>query len=176
MPVATASVASDVFSLGASARWMVAGQPALDFSGGTTPANKMAIAGRQTPQRLRAVAPHVPRAVARVIEVAMATNPAERYASVTDLAASLGSRPPLGRHWMRTDEHMGHVGCWRGEPIRRRAGGTTVLLCVMPSTHPRRVEIATVHLPSGRQIRAGCRIVGLAAWPRAVRAIVDGLS
>lgn len=64
----TASIRSDVYSLGATAYWMLAGQPPVDVSAAPDFAGKMAIVATATPARLRDVAPHVPNFVAVAVE------------------------------------------------------------------------------------------------------------
>jgi serine/threonine-protein kinase len=124
---ATASFASDVFALGATAFWLLAARPAYDFGGAIDAAAKMAIAARQSLPRLRDVAPHVPQYVAAAVERAMSPHPGDRFSRVTELAAALGQRPGVGRRWHRTDEHAAHLGCWRGEP---ESSGSTYVLCL----------------------------------------------
>jgi hypothetical protein len=62
-PAATASFASDVYALGTTAFWLLAGRPAHDFSGARDHNAKMSIVAAHSPARLRDLAPHVPRYV-----------------------------------------------------------------------------------------------------------------
>jgi serine/threonine-protein kinase len=172
-PAASASVASDVYSLGATAYWMLAGRPPIDLTGITDPNARMAAVAAGTPPRLRDVAPHVPPHVASVIEKAMAPNPADRYPSVTALAAALGTRPPRTRHWRRTDEHAGHLACWRGEPNSK---GGTYLVCMEPGPRPAQRIITTTHAGSGHRLRRGCRTVFTRLWAQGVRSVMRDLS
>src|SRR5258706_14392107 len=69
-PAATASVVTDIYSVGATAFWLLAARPACDFAGATDVASKMSIAATERPAKLRDLAPHVPQYVATVIEKA----------------------------------------------------------------------------------------------------------
>lgn len=115
-PMATASIRSVIYSLGATALWLLAARPAHDFGGETDITAKMAIVASQPPARLRDLAPHVPLGVAHVIKKAMGQAPQDRFATATEFARALGARAAANRRWRRTDDHAGHVACWRGEP------------------------------------------------------------
>jgi serine/threonine protein kinase len=166
------SFRSDVYSLGATAYWLLAGQPPHDFAGATSIAAKMAVVAAQDPPRLRDVAPHVPRYVARAIERAMARDPDDRFSRATDFAAELGKRPSVARTWRRTDEHAGHIRCFRGEPTKR---GSTYVLCVEQAARASQVKITTTHASSQRRVTAGCREAPRRSWGQAVRAVMDQL-
>jgi serine/threonine-protein kinase len=166
-----ASVETDVYSLGATAYWLLAGQPPVSVVGINPFPARMAAAAAQTPPRLRDVAPHVPVAIASVIEKAMSVNPADRYRSVSELAAALGSRSLPARRWRRTDEHAGHLGCWRGEA----AGRSTYVLCLDRDSKPTRCTVTTRH-ENGRRVPNGSRTDRMKNWPQAVRATIAKLS
>jgi eukaryotic-like serine/threonine-protein kinase len=166
-----ASFQTDVYSLGATAYWLLAGRPPVDFRGIGTFAARMAAAATQTRPRLRDVAPHVPAAVANVIEKAMSKNPADRYASANELAAALGARSTRARRWRRTDEHGGHIGCWRGE----QPGRSTYILCLEQAAKPTKCTVTTRH-ETGARVPGGSRTDSMKKWPLAVRATIDKLS
>jgi serine/threonine-protein kinase len=168
----TASIQSDVYSLGATAFWMLAGRSPLDLTGLPDIAAKMAVVAVEVPPRLRDVAPHVPHYVAAAIERAMAWSPADRFLSVTDFAAALGQRPRVARHWKRTDEHSAHIACWRGEP---QGGGSTYVLCLEQGARSTQAVINTQHATSGRRVTAGCRSTPMRTWAQAVRSVMRGL-
>lgn len=171
-PAETASVRSDVYSLGATAFWLLAVRPPHDFTGIPDLPRKMAIVASRVPPRLRDLAPHVPQHVADVIETAMARNPGDRYPSVTSIAGALGARPQTARHWKRTDEHAGHIACWRGEPRRQ---GSTYLLCVEPGPSAVQCNITATHASSGQRIIRGCTTAYVRKWPQAVRSAMRKL-
>jgi len=82
-----ASTQTDIWSLGALLRWMLTG----DAGSGASPVDPARLPGRRS------------RAVAAVIDKAMAANPDQRYRSVpelmTDLRGLLESRPVSARHY-----------------------------------------------------------------------------
>ena len=172
-PTPSASVQSDVFSLGATAFWLLTGRPPYDFSGITDFDAKMRIALTQQPPRLRDLAPHVPQYVGNVIEKAMTRAPGGRYPSVTAFATALGSRTGVTRRWRRTDEHPGHFACWRGEPV---TGGGTYVLCLEIGSRPTQGTITAVQAGSGRRVNRGCRTTPMRSWGQGVRAAIKALS
>jgi eukaryotic-like serine/threonine-protein kinase len=168
----TASFCSDVYSLGATAYWLLSGRPAADFGGVTDVPTKMAIVAAQAPVRLRDLAPHVTHHVARTIERAMARSPTDRFSTPTELAAALGGRPSIMRRWSRTDEHPGHLGCWRGVPVASPSASTYVL-CLEPGPTASRGTITTRHVRSGRLVGGGSRAIMVRSWGRAVRSVMQ---
>jgi eukaryotic-like serine/threonine-protein kinase len=168
----TASMQSDVYSLGATAFWLLAGRPPLDLSGAVDTNAKMGLVATLTPPRMRDVAPHVPNYVAVAIERALATAAGNRFASVTDFAAALGQRPGVIRRWRRTDEHSGHISCWRGEP---ESGGSTYVLCLEQGARTTQANITTRHLSSGKRVTGGSRTVPLRTWAQGVRSSIRAL-
>jgi eukaryotic-like serine/threonine-protein kinase len=166
-----ASIETDVYSLGATTFWLLAGRAPVDLTGAVGIIERMAAAAAQAPTRLRDVAPHVPASVATVVEKAMSANPADRYRSVNAFAAALGSRATRARRWLRTDEHSGHMACWRGE----QNGRATYLVFLEQDAHPGRVAI-TARYETGARIQGGSRTCTSAKWAQAVRATIDRLS
>ena len=171
-PHPTASVLSDVYSLGATAYWLLTAGSAHDFAGAADVAARMAIVASHSPRRLRDVAPHVPLSVATAVETVMARAPRDRYLSVTELAAALGARPSVARKWRRTDEHPGHLACWRGE---HHGGGSTFVLCLETGARSTQRIITTVHAGSGNRVTRGCRGATTRAWAQAVRSVMRAL-
>ena len=168
-----ASVLSDVYSLGATAYWMLAARPAHDFTGAQDMAAALAIVATQTPPRLRDLAPHVPQGVASAIERAMAKVPADRYPTTIAFAAQLGSRSAPARRWRRTDEHAGHLACWRGEP---RGGGSTYVLCLEDDPNSKKCRVTTSHAASGKRITRGCPVTSPRHIGQAVRSAMNAVS
>jgi len=118
-PAGSASILSDVYSLGATAFWLLTARPPHDLTGATDIATKMSIVATQPAASLRDLAPHVPKPVAAAIETAISRSPGDRYRTVTDFAAALGARPTTARRWQRTDEHPGPLS----GVLARRAKG-----------------------------------------------------
>lgn len=171
-PAATASTQSDIYSLGATAFWLLAARPPHDFGALVDTTAKMAVVAAQTPPRLRDVAPHIPTQVAAAIDKAMARDPADRFESVLEFARTLGSRRAVTRQWHRTDEHAGHLACWRGVA---RAGGGAYVLCLEPGPRVSQIAVVASQATSGNRITRGCRIVPARNWARAVRAAISRL-
>lgn len=169
----TASFASDVYSLGATAYWLLAGSPPIDLSGvAAAPVPQMAAAASQPRRALRDVAPHVPQAVAAAIHKAIAPSGADRYPTVGDFAAALGSRTTAKRRWRRTNEHAAHYGCWRGE----RLGGSTYVLCVEQGARASQRLVTTKHLSSGARVPNGGRTCTEKTVSQAVRGVINKLA
>lgn len=145
------SVASDVYSLGATLYALLSGE--YSNAVGDPP--------------LRDVAPHVSQALAQRVQKATAPNPTDRYSTPADFDAALGGLPPVPRRWRRTDEHHGHEACWRGDADGKTAA-TVCLVAVGP-----RWEVVGAHQPSGRNISAACRPAAPSSQvPRNVRAAI----
>jgi eukaryotic-like serine/threonine-protein kinase len=167
-----ASVRSDVYSLGATAYWLLAARPPIDFTGILPGPALLAQVVAETPPRLFDVAPHVPIFVARAIEKAIARDPNDRFASAEELHAALGGRPEGSRVWSRTDHHGTHLACWTGVP---RGHGSTYELCLKQGSRANQIAITTQHKSSGRQIKKGCRTAGRSDWAQAVRSAMRAL-
>jgi serine/threonine protein kinase len=85
------TVLSDVYALGASLYWLLAGIPPFHVPGDNVATMRAVVAG--PPARIRDVAPHVPQALAERVERAMDRTAASRYQSPADLDAALGNMP-----------------------------------------------------------------------------------
>jgi serine/threonine protein kinase len=168
----TASFQSDIYALGATAYWLLAAGPPLDLSAAPTMADKLALVATAAPERLRDLAPHVPRKVQSAIETSMARNPADRFDKVVDFAAALGSRPAPARRWDRTDEHPGHDACWRGHPV---GAGSVVLLCLETGPRASQVDVRARHAGSGNRIRRADRSGSRRGWAQLVRSAMNAV-
>ncbi|MCW2792525.1 MAG: hypothetical protein JWO76_1623 [Nocardioides sp.] len=166
-----ATPASDVYSLAATAFWMITGQTPHDLSGFSTEAEVLAHLSSVPTRKVRDVAPHVPDTIARVIDRSLSIDPADRPATAHQLSADLG-RTIAGRRWRRTDEHTGHLACWRGTPS---GNGSVYLLCMEQGKRaPQRVLTAT-HTNSGHKITKGCAPATRSNWPGVVRRLMRQL-
>jgi serine/threonine protein kinase len=166
-----AALTTDVYSLGATAYWLLAAQPPVDLAGIKGTPARMAAAAAQTTPRLRDVAPHVPAPVASIIDRAMAVDPADRYQRVAEFSAALGSRSTKPRRWRRTNEHAGHLGCWRGEC----PGKSTYILCLEQGATTKQCRVTTRHA-TGAKVPNGYRTAPMRDAARAVRATIDKVS
>jgi serine/threonine protein kinase len=169
-----ATIASDVYSLGATAFWMLTGQPPHDFSGLGGKAAVHAHISTVPARKVRDVAPHVPDPIARVIDRALSMNPADRPATPHQLSADLG-RPITGRRWRRTDQHTsaGHLACWQGTPPGK---GSIYVMCMTVGARATQRVVTTVHEVSGNSIKRGCGVATQSNWPSAVRRLMRALN
>ena len=111
---------SDLYALGVVGYFLLSGR--LPFEGESMTAVLVAHVTRPAPQ-LRTVAPHVPRALADVIDRCLAKDPAERFATGEDLSEALrramegavAAREPVvvsdGGHRLLSEDQAGLV--WR---------------------------------------------------------------
>jgi serine/threonine-protein kinase len=166
-----AAYTTDVYSLGATTYWLLAAQPPVNLVGINGIPARMAAAATQTTPRLREVAPHVPGPVASIVERAMAIDAGDRYQTVAEFSAALGSRSTKPRRWRRTNEHAGHLGCWQGEC----PGKSTYILCLEQGATPKQCTVTTRHA-TGAKVPSGSRTASVRDAARAVRATIDKLS
>jgi eukaryotic-like serine/threonine-protein kinase len=163
------TVASDVYSLGATLYWMLTGAPPYQPTPGLTQPQVAAEAAAHRPKPVRDLAPHVPQALSQRIGIAMAARPVDRYESAAAFSQALGSLPRADRIWSRTDECGTHVGCWRGE-----AGGrAAILVCAAQDPgNPKRIEVSAKKLPGGGRIRNAFKQVSERELAAGVRAVI----
>lgn len=163
------SVASDVYSLGATLYWLVTGRP--PFEGPDAVACMTAVAAGPPPP-IRDLAPHVPQGLADRINRAMARDPQDRYANPAQFDAALGARPTQTRSWTRVVPHPGHSACFHGT-----GRGADVGVCAVPTGSGAEHQIQAAYLSSGRGIgKPWSRVRRDAELPRALRAAFRGLS
>ncbi len=81
------------------------------------------------------------------------------------------SRSATARRWHRTNEHPGHMGCWRGE----KPGHSTYIVCLQQDASPARCAISARY-ETGARIHRASRSCTNAKWSQAVRVTIDKLS
>jgi eukaryotic-like serine/threonine-protein kinase len=142
------TVASDIYSLGATAFYLIAGTyPVRDEGKGRAWYRDQVVAGNL--QRLRDVAPHATKGLATVVERALSKDPAARQPSALDFANQVSSATRHDRQWRRV-EHPGHTMCLEAPGDKKRQG---VEVCAFPSSAGFSIEARST---GGRRIRRYC--------------------
>ena len=154
----TYTVLSDVYSLGATLFWMLAGAPVTQ---GMTSLHDIATHPRPD---IWDQAPHVPRGLRTIVNKAISFDPALRPTSAAELASQLGRFREGNRSWDKISPHAGHEQCFRGTK-----GESVIELCAEPESLAR-VNITARQAGSGRRVRRAERTSDRASLPAALRA------
>ena len=141
------SVASDVYSLGATAFYLLSGEYPVDHR--IPKAEQKGRIESGNLRELRAVAPHVSQAVGTVVRRALNKDPTRRHPSAEAFANALAHAARDTRNWCRVT-HQGHVHCLEGEAHK---GRVAVRIC---ST----LEAGGSIVVQARQRTSGRRIPG----------------
>ncbi|WP_459953403.1 serine/threonine protein kinase [Mycobacterium avium] len=147
----TATPRSDVYSLGATLYWILAGQPPVPATLSHQQARDYVVANRVEP--IKVIAPHVSDYTSRIVAQAMSVDAAQRHSSVSELHTVLGSArtsESTGRQWRRCHIHDGHDSCWQCPPEEGKQGLT---LCVIPGTTSQ-LDIRVQYSTTGRRLQA----------------------
>lgn len=155
----TYTLSSDVYSLGATLYWMLAGVPATS---GMSHLKDIAIQPRPD---IWEQAPHLPQGLRNVINKAITFDPRKRQTSASELAAELGRYRPYDRAWDRMKPHADHEQCYRGAK-----GDSVIEVCVEP-TSAGQVNITARHSSSKRRVRKGERISSRSTLPASLRSV-----
>lgn len=156
------SVASDVYALGATLYWLLAGRAPYR---GATPSTVLTQVAAGPPPPLSVVAPHVPRGIAAVVEKSMSPLSADRFASAAAFDYALAKVTLPKRKWSRQACHPGHEACFEGVK-----GKSTMGVCASPTGKASQMTIAVAHQPSGRNA-VPATYVARAQLPQRLRAI-----
>jgi len=140
------SVESDIYGLGATLYWLLAGQP--PYVGPTAP-HILAQVVAGPPRRLQDIAPHVPQGVRVAVEKAMSAAPFERFHTAAELDYALARLKQTGRIWTRVTAHSGHADCFEGSK-----GSSVLTVCASPTGVQTKHEIIVRHKKSGRMASA----------------------
>lgn len=149
---------SDIYGLGATGWWMLAGEP---LHAG---ADEHAILQTGDPD-LWNVAPHVPRRIRDAINRALRVDPAARFASAAEFDSAMALRNPAAREWRRVPTEDGHLACFLGEGV-----GRAIRVCSSPAG--RKVAIHARYSDSGRKLNAAGRTVPKQSMFVALRAVM----
>lgn len=153
---------SDVYALGATAWWMLAGVP---LHAG---ADEHAVLQAAQPD-LWTVAPHVPRRLRDAVNRSLRINPDERFASASSFDAAIGVRNSAKREWTRISVEPGHLACFVGDKA-----GRAISVCA--SRRGRGITVAARHTESQRAIRSATRDVPERQMAAALRAVMSACS
>lgn len=143
------TVRSDVYSLGASLYQLLTGDwlnPSLRTIQ-SRPDTYNAVA-HHTPTPIGDLAPHLPASLRNIVMKAVDPDPTNRFANPNDLAAALGSRPRIARHWTRNLPCAGHTICLTGT----KPNAATITICAVPVGTRGRHVIESHRLPAGSRI------------------------
>ncbi|MGH3724611.1 MAG: serine/threonine protein kinase [Mycobacterium sp.] len=150
--------AADVYSIGATLFWMLAG--AQPVPGASSYADVWS-----APQPdIWDAAPHVPQGLRDIVNKSIAREPFNRYASAAGFDSALGGWSPPPRIWTRVTPHSGHRQCFSGTK-----GASLLEVCAIPTGVRSQLQIVARHPASQRAVVKAHRTVsraGLAAGLR----------
>jgi len=156
------SVASDVYALGATLYWLLAGRPPY---AGASHADVVAQVVGGPPPPLGSIAPHVPLNVVNVVETSMARLPSDRFESASSFTFALTKLTLPKRKWSRQPPHLGHEFCFLGTK-----GKSAMAVCASQPGISSQLAIAITHQPSGRNAEPP-RTATRAQLPQRLRAV-----
>ncbi|WP_110589288.1 serine/threonine-protein kinase [Microbacterium suaedae] len=139
------SPASDVYSLAATAYYLLSGEYPVDHRISKQEQHDQIVAG--SIRELRTIAPHVSRAVGAVVRKSLNCDPAKRHTSATDFANALVGAAQGSRDWHRVT-HAGHLHCVFGASHGPKK---EVRVCCT-QIDKRSIEVSTRMVGSGRQV------------------------
>jgi serine/threonine protein kinase len=162
------TVRSDVYSLGATAFFVLSGAYPVDQNLELAEQQKRIVAGNI--RELRQVAPHISQAIGTVVRRALSLEPPARFGSAQDFGNALTKAARGSRDWRRV-VHSGHEHCLEGSAAPNR---TAVRICAVPDGTDFAVRVRLAQ--TGRRV-ANVRdnVVTDAQLPRTLRGLVKAL-
>lgn len=130
------SIATDLYSAGATAFYLLTGRYPVEVGLPQSQFIDAVTSGRR--RRLRDLAPHVSISLARVVDRALAIDPAERQPSALVFANELAAARHHPREWRLIPPHPDHLICLQGGPKGAAQG---VSVCAAASGRQFNIEI-----------------------------------
>ena len=141
----TCSIATDVYSIAATAFYLLSGEYPVDHR--LPLVRQQALLSRGILRDISDLAPHVPRAVATVVRRGMSADPSLRHASANTLGNALVTAMGQRRDWIRVI-HSGHTYCAESP---ESGGRKAVGMCAERSSAGK-LSMRAFHLKSGRAL------------------------
>jgi len=140
------SVATDVYSLGATICFFLTGQYPVSNRGDIREVRDRVIRGEA--RSVRDLGPHISQGVGQIVERCISRDPSRRPASAHEVANMLASASVHRRDWRAIADHSEHLRCFEGGPLGRKPG---IRICALPTTGARcDLEVRNA---TGRRIR-----------------------
>lgn len=139
------SKASDVYSLAATAFYLLSGEYPVDHRLALQEQNDKIVVGSL--RELRMIAPHISRAVGTVVRKSLSLDPAKRHPSATDFGNALAQAVHGSRDWERV-AHSDHLHCLIGASHETKK---SVRVCATDSNDGK-VRVSSKMHESGRRI------------------------
>lgn len=156
-------VRSEVFSLGATLYWLLAGTPPVTGA-------RFSDAATTSPVDLWELAAHVSRGTRDIVMKALGRDPATRHPDPAALAAALGRRNRPDRQWARVAAHPDHDRCYEGVKA-----GKTVDLCVIQMSGSSGHILHARHRLSGRRLAQDGMSATGSGLNRAIRSAIRAI-
>jgi serine/threonine-protein kinase len=138
------SIRSDVYSLAATAFYLLSGVYPVDHKLDKAEQARRIMAGEN--RELRQVAPHISQAVGTVIRKGLSFDPNNRFETALQFGNALTQAARSSRDWRRV-AHAGHVHCLEGSAAKSKAA---VAICTTSSGNDYLVHARLI--PSNRRV------------------------
>jgi serine/threonine protein kinase len=138
------SIRSDIYSLGATAFYLMSGEYPVDHRLDRREQRDRIVAGNI--RELRVMTPHISQAIGTVIRKALSLDPSNRYDSAQSFSNGLAQAARGSRDWRRVI-HTDHIHCVESPRWRHHAA---VSICSEPADTKVRIKATT--LPSRRRV------------------------
>ncbi|MEI4744317.1 serine/threonine-protein kinase [Rhodococcus erythropolis] len=140
------SPATDVYSLAATAFYLLSGEYPVDHRLPLPEQKARILAG--SIRELRTIAPHTSRSVGTVVRKSLNADPTKRHMNATDFGTALAGAVQGCRDWHRVTTHRGHVHCMAGACLGQKK---EILVCCT-QIDSRSIEVRARIAETGRRI------------------------